>query len=130
MINHLSPHRNAAPPITKLGVKSLRDDPVFDIPSTFYDENPSRSPQSLKADNKIKDMYMSYDFKLELDDNTPDTGTGGGQNVGFDAKSEYKKFQENLDQKQKDQWKLYYTPRSEEFFEKHLSGKALEAEKY
>jgi len=41
------------------------------------------------ADNLIKDLYLSFDLKINLG-NEKDTGTGGGKNFpDFDAKKEY-----------------------------------------
>ena len=74
-------------------------------------------------------MYLSYDFKLDLD-GKPDTGTGGGKNVQFDAAAEYQKFLGILEPIQKKNWTDYYTPRSQKFWENGFTGADLEKEKY
>ncbi|MBN1542393.1 sulfatase [candidate division KSB1 bacterium] len=126
LVHHKAPHRNWMP-----NSKHLKafDDRVFPIPETLADDYADR-PAAEKADMRIADMYLSYDFKLQKGYYDQETGTGGNAEFAGRIEESWQATLDQLTEEQRKAWDAHYEPMSEEFKKTDLSGRELQEWKY
>jgi len=72
-----APQRNFAPPLSELDKFPTLE---FPYPHSFFEYlNSGTNSSRRNADNLVKDLYLSFDLKINLG-NKNETGTGGGKN--------------------------------------------------
>lgn len=143
MYHQKAPHRNWMPNVKHL---DLYKGDTLPIPNNFFDDYTTRTSAAKIQDLAIKDMYMSFDMKLDpasfLDsgvttftdktgqthryDNEPGTGGSATWDPVFNWKYSY----DRLSAEQKKEWDAHYKPISDEFYKSTYSEKELAEWKY
>jgi arylsulfatase A-like enzyme len=126
IVNVNAPHRNWMPNIKHL--EAFRDTEL-PLPETFYDDYATRLAAA-RADMRINDMYLSYDFKLQKGFYEKETGTGGNLEYAADIENNWKGTYERLTEEQRKAWDAHYNVENEKFRKENLSGKELLQWKY
>lgn len=124
MVHHKAPHRNWMPDSVHLAL----GEQTYPLPENFYDDYENR-PAAAQQDQSIKDMFMSFDMKLEPSTVPVETGSGGAQDNSNIA-SNWQGLYDRLTNEQKEYWDAYYNPITEDFHNQSLSGKDLVEWKY
>lgn len=125
MVNEKAPHRNWMPDTSHLH----RDgDSDLVMPGNFFDDYAGRSRAASEQDMEVRNMYLSYDMKLNLPDDEPETGTGGS--ARFDAKKGWKNTYDRLNEAQREAWDNYYKPIADAFYASRPAGQQLAEWKY
>ncbi len=125
MVHEKAPHRNWMPNVKHL---ELYKDDTLPLPYNFHDDYEGRGSAAREQDLEVKDMYMSFDMKLDPESITEETGTGGS--ATWDAVENWKQSYARLTEEQKKAWDEHYQPLSQEFYESNLSGEKLDEWKY
>ena len=126
LVHHKAPHRNWMPEPDHFGAFDSKEIP---LPETFYDDYKTRKAAA-EADMRVSDMYISFDLKLNEGCYDRETGTGGNAAFAKNAPRNWMNTLNNLTEKQRKAWDLYYDKINEDFKKQHLSGKALLKWKY
>jgi arylsulfatase A-like enzyme len=127
MYQQKAPHRNWMPNIKHL---DLYKDEKIPMPANFFDNYKNRSRAPKEQDLSVKDMYMSFDMKLDPTTFADSTETGSGGSKGYDAINSWKNVYNRMTDAQKKEWDAYYKPLSEEFYNSEYSEKELAEWKY
>ncbi len=143
MYHQKAPHRNWMPNIKHL---HLYKEDTLPLPDNFYDDYSNRSDAAKEQDLEIKNMFLSFDMKLNpasfLDSGetkfTDKTGTnhqyskesGTGGSTTWDPVFNWKYSYDRLSEEQKKEWNAHYEPISKEFYESNYSEKELAEWKY
>jgi arylsulfatase A-like enzyme len=127
MYQQKAPHRNWMPNVKHL---HLFKDTIFPIPENFFDLYETRSRAPKEQDLSVKDMYMSFDMKLDPNTFADSTETGSGGSKGYDAINSWKNVYNRMTETQKKEWDAYYQPLSEEFYDTDYSDQELAEWKY
>lgn len=125
MLHEKAPHRNWMPNVKHLG---LYKDDTLPIPDNFFDDYEHMGTAAREQDLEVRNMYMSFDMKIDPDMLREETGTGGSST--WDSKNSWINAYNRLTEEQKKEWDNYYQPISKEFYESNLKGKALDEWKY
>ncbi|MFP4546847.1 MAG: sulfatase [Fidelibacterota bacterium] len=123
LVHHKAPHRNWMPPLEYLEKFKNKE---FPIPKTLFDDYQTRRETAGHADMRIKDMWLTFDLKLNPKNYDKQTGTGGLKKV-TEPRINYTK---NLSPEQLKIWNNHYNKISEEFEKAKLDGKNLLEWKY
>ena len=121
---HKAPHRNWMPDAKHLHMYDSVDIP---IPETFFDDYSTRSDAAREQDMEIKNMYTSFDLKVEPREG--DKHYSGGKE-SFTSQKYWKEIYNSLTDEQREAWDTEYGPVSEEFRRLNLSGDELAKWKY
>lgn len=143
MYHQKAPHRNWMPNVKHL---DLYKGDTLPIPDNFFDAYKNRSKAAKEQDLEIKNMYMSFDMKLDpesfLDSAnqkwTDKSGTeysyarepGTGGSKTWDPVYNWKYSYDRMTAAQKKDWDEHYNPISEEFYQSSYTGKELAEWKY
>lgn len=127
MYHQKAPHRNWMPNVKHL---HLYKDEKLPIPDNFFDQYETRSRAAKEQDLEVKDMYMSFDMKLDPTTFIDSTETGSGGSKGYDAINSWKNVYNRMTENQKKEWDDYYKPLSDEFYHSSYSDKELAEWKY
>jgi arylsulfatase A-like enzyme len=119
-----APHRNWMPNLKHLG---LLDTVQFPVPDSFFDDYNTRSDAAREQDMEVKNMFHSYDLKLNLPEGARDPGTGGHHGGGERLWAE---DMERFTTNQKKLWDDYYKPISDAFYRQEMTGTTLDEWKY
>lgn len=120
--NHKAPHRSWMPDTTDL---YLFEDKEFPLPDNFFDNYEGRKAAE-EADMRIKDMFYSWDMKLQPGQYDVESEKGGSGPEDFDYIEKYAKAWLNrMTPEQRKAWDDYYLPRNNVFTELGLEGKEL-----
>ena len=143
MYQQKAPHRNWMPNVKHL---DLFANDTLPIPDNFHDDYDHRSDAASEQDLEVKNMYMSFDMKLdpnsflkndsaEFKDRTGseykypnETGKGGSKT--WDPVFNWKYSYDRLSAEQKKEWDEHYKPISDEFYQSSYSEKELAEWKY
>ena len=127
MYQQKAPHRNWMPNIKHL---ELFKNDTLPIPDNFFDDYDTRSSAAKGQDLEVKNMYMSFDMKLDPKtfQNSTENGTGGSKT--WDAINSWKNAYKRMSETQKLEWDKHYKPLSEEFYNSSYSEKELAEWKY
>ena len=142
MYHQKAPHRNWMPNVKHL---DLYKGDTLPIPDNFFDDYNNRSKAAKEQDLEVKNMYMSFDMKLNPDSflngrdsfidysgtkhkYKKETGTGGSET--WDPVFNWKHSYDRLSAEQKKEWDKHYQPISEEFYNSSYSDKELAKWKY
>jgi arylsulfatase A-like enzyme len=126
LIHNKAPHRNWMPDSTHMDMFTGRDIP---LPETFFDDYSTRSAAAKEQDLEIRDMFLSYDLKLQPRYFEEETGTGGGPE-NFDAVPIWEDIYSSLTPHQQKIWDAHYDSVGQSFQERNLDGKELALWKY
>ena len=127
MYHQKAPHRNWMPNVKHL---HLYKGKTLPIPDNFFDKYENRSTAAKEQDLEVKDMYMSFDMKLDPKDFADSTETGSGGSETWDAINSWKAVYKRMDSVQKTEWDAYYKPLSDEFYNSSYSEKEMAEWKY
>ncbi len=127
MYQQKAPHRNWMPNIKHL---DLYKDEKIPLPKNFHDKYATRSRAPKEQDLSVKDMYMSFDMKLDPNTFADSTETGSGGSKGYDAINSWKNVYNRMSEAQKEAWDAYYKPLSNEFYNSNYTEKELAEWKY
>jgi arylsulfatase A-like enzyme len=127
MYHQKAPHRNWMPNVKHL---DLYKGDTLPIPDNFFDAYENRTRAAKEQDLEIKDMFMSFDMKLDPGTFADSTETGTGGNNKWDAVESWKASYNRMTAEQKVTWDKYYKPISEEFYKSSYSEKELTEWKY
>ncbi|MFT6715946.1 MAG: arylsulfatase A-like enzyme [Saprospiraceae bacterium] len=127
MYHQKAPHRNWMPNVKHLDL--YRGD-TLPIPDNFFDAYENRSNAAKEQDLEVKDMYMSFDMKLDPGTFADSTETGTGGSATWDAINSWKNSYNRMTAEQKTTWDKYYKPMSKEFYTSSYSEKELAEWKY
>jgi len=125
MLHQKAPHRNWMPNIKDL---DLYKDDTLPLPDNFHDDYQGRGNAAKEQDLEVKDLYMSFDMKL--DPNSPIIESGTGGSATWNAIDNWKAAYSRLNEEQKKVWDAHYQPLSQEFYESDLTGKKLSEWKF
>lgn len=124
-VHQKAPHRNWMPDTTHFDLFNDRDVPM---PSSFYDDYEGRSRAAREQDMRVEDMWLGYDLKLFLNEESDETGTGGKKTT--DRPLRIEPSLQRLNVAQRKSWDGYYRPISEAFYREKPEGTALSKWKY
>lgn len=124
LVQYKAPHRNFMPPLKYL--KEIEKN-TYPLPETFWDDYETREQTAGEADMRIADMFLSLDMKLNPEDYSEQTGSGGAGSVNPNPKTHYKNM---LTIEQLKIWEQHYDSISAAFKTQNLTGKELEIWKY
>ncbi len=127
MYHQKAPHRNWMPNVKHL---DLYKDTTFPMPANFYDQYANRSRAAKEQDLEVKNMYMSFDMKLDPSTFADSTETGSGGSKGYDAINSWKNVYNRMTPDQKKKWDAYYKPLSDEYYQSNYSEKEIAEWKY
>lgn len=122
MYHQKAPHRNWMPNIKHL---DLYKNDNLPIPDNYFDNYNTRTKAAKEQDLEVKDMYMSFDMKLDLNTFNNATETGSGGKKGFDAINSWKNSYNRMTETQKQSWDKFYKPMTEEFYKSKFDDKQL-----
>jgi len=125
MLHQKAPHRNWMPNVKDL---DLYKNDTIAMPDNFHDDYEGRGSAAREQDLEVKDMYMSFDMKLDPSSNITETGTGGSST--WNAIENWKSAYGRLNEEQKKAWDEHYQPLSKKFYDSNLNGKELDEWKY
>lgn len=127
LLNQKAPHRNWMPDAKYF---SLYDSIDVPIPDNFFDDYNSRSRAAKEQDLEVRNMYLSYDLKLFLEEGAEETGTGGSLRFMKLAQEAWSRDINRMTREQREAWKTYYKPISDAFYKNKPEGRKLEEWKY
>ncbi len=120
--NHKAPHRSWMPDTTDL---YLFEDKEFPLPHNFFDNYDGRKAAG-EADMRIKDMFYTWDMKLQPGQYEQESEKGGSGPRNFDYIEEFAEaWLSRMTPEQREAWDEYYLPRNNVFTELGLEGKEL-----
>jgi arylsulfatase A-like enzyme len=120
--NHKAPHRSWMPDTTDL---YLFEDKEFPLPHNFFDNYDGRKAAG-EADMRIKDMFYTWDMKLQPGQYEQESEKGGSGPRDFDYIEEFAEaWLSRMTPEQREAWDEYYLPRNNVFTELGLEGKEL-----
>jgi len=114
LYSHKAPHRNWMPWVGDLGGQFLEE---LDPPESF-DDGFERRTAAADADMKIRDMFLSWDMKLQPEEYTQEVGSGGGvgrEHAREDAVQMWQDAYGRMSQEQKAEWDKYYRKKNAEY---------------
>lgn len=122
LYHHKAPHRTWMPDTTDL---YLFEDKKFPLPETFFDDYKGRKAAE-EADMRIKDMFFSWDMKLQTGQYEKESEKGGSGPQYYDIIEKMaKEWLDRMTPEQRKAWDNYYLPRNNVFTELELAGKEL-----
>jgi len=127
MYHQKAPHRNWMPNVKHLDL--YKNDTLL-IPDNFFDTYENRASAAKEQDLEIRNMYMSFDMKLDPSTFADSTETGTGGSATWDPVKSWKHSYSRMSEHQKAEWDKYYKPISEEFYTSSYSEKELAEWKY
>ncbi len=127
MYHQKAPHRNWMPNVKHLG---LYKGDTLPIPKNFFDAYENRASAAKVQDLEVKNMYMSFDMKLDPNTFQDSTENGTGGSKTWDAVNSWKNSYARMTAEQKKDWDEHYKPISKEFYESSYSDKELAEWKY
>ncbi len=107
LYHHKAPHRNWMPPVEGLDLDAVAK---VEPPETFDDTFEGR-PAAAQADASVKDMFLSYDMKLQPGAFDNETGTGGGRDQAGSlalATEAWRADYARLTPEQREKWDAFY----------------------
>ena len=127
MLHQKAPHRNWMPDAKYF---HLFDSDTLPMPDNYFDDYATRSLAAKQQDMEVRNLYLSYDLKLYLNEGEEDPGSGGSERFAQQAKEAWEHSLNRLTREQREAWDSYYKPISDEFYRNKLTGKKLEQWKY
>ena len=129
MYQQKAPHRNWMPNVKHL---DLFKNDTIPMPENFYDDYTTRSKATSEQDLEIKNMYLSFDMKLDPKTFADSTETGTGGSLTWDAINSWKNSYNRMTNEQKKKWDQHYNPISDFYYtnKDSLSPKQLAEWKY
>jgi len=125
LYHHKAPHRSWMPDTTDF---FMFEDVEFPIPQNFFDDYKGR-PAAEEADMRIKDMFYSWDMKLQPGQFEKESTLGGSKGSSDfttkDVENINNQWFIRMTPEQRKAWDDYYLPRNNVFTELNLSGKEL-----
>ncbi len=122
LYHHKAPHRSWMPDTTDL---YLFEDVEFPLPDNFFDDYEGRKAAE-EADMRIKDMFYTWDMKLQPGQYEKESEKGGSGPKHFDIIEKMaEEWLGRMTPEQRKAWDDYYLPRNNVFTELNLSGKEL-----
>jgi arylsulfatase A-like enzyme len=119
--NHKAPHRSWMPDTTDLYAFEGKE---FPLPDNFFDTYEGRKAAEA-ADMRIRDMYFTWDMKLQPGQYEKESKKGGGP-IGFGGVEEIAEgWLARMSPEQRKAWDDYYLPRGNVFTELKLEGDEL-----
>ncbi len=127
LLHQKAPHRNWMPDAKHF---SLYDTVDIPIPDNFFDDYAGRSRAAKEQDLEVRNMYLTYDLKLYLEEGESETGSGGSQRFKLQAEKAWERDLQRLTREQREAWESYYRPISDAFYKDKPEGRKLEEWKY
>lgn len=127
MYNQKAPHRNWMPNVKHLDTAQVED---FPIPDNFFDNYETRTRAAKEQDLEVKNMYMSFDMKLDPNTFEDSTETGSGGSINYDAINSWKNSYNQMSDEDKKKWDEYYKPLSYKFYSSNFTEEELAKWKY
>jgi uncharacterized sulfatase len=127
LLHQKAPHRNWMPEPKHFTMFDSADVPM---PDNFFDDYAGRSRAAKEQDLEVRNMYLTYDLKLFLEEGESETGSGGSQKFKLQAEDAWKRDLKRMTNEQREAWMKYYKPISDAFYKNPPSGKDLEKWKY
>ena len=127
MYHQKAPHRNWMPNVKHL---DLYKNDTLPLPDNFYDDYKNRGSAAKEQDMEIKNMYMSFDMKLDPNTFVDSTETGTGGSKTWDAVYDWNYSYNQMSEEQKKEWNKHYQPISKAFYESSYSDSAFAEWKY
>ncbi|MFW5658316.1 MAG: sulfatase [Bacteroidota bacterium] len=122
LYHHKAPHRTWMPDTADL---RLFEDKEFPLPDNFFDDYEGRKAAK-EADMRIKDMFYSWDMKLQPGQYEEESEKGGSGPKHYDfIESMAERWLGRMTPEQRKAWDNYYLPRNNVFTELDLKGKEL-----
>jgi len=104
MMSLRAPQRNSASPLADLDFFGKKTN--FTVPASFFTTYTNVSWTSTHADNRVADLYRSWDLKVNLDSTDKVVGTGGG--LFKNSTTAYTTWLKTLNANQTKTWNDYY----------------------
>jgi arylsulfatase A-like enzyme len=124
LLYHKAPHRNWMPDVRHLGL--FRED--LPLPATYFDDYATRSSAPGRSDMRVKDLWYSFDMKLQPRFYEKEDGTGGME--GFNPVKSWENTYLRFTPEQKTAWDAHYDSIGARFADAGLSGRELAVWKY
>nr|AOR51187.1 sulfatase [uncultured bacterium pAM1] len=127
LVHQKAPHRNWMPEPKHFSLFDTVDVPM---PENFFDDYAGRSRAAKEQDLEVRNMYLTYDLKLFLEEGEAETGSGGSPSFKLQAEAAWKRDIQRMTNEQREAWISYYKPISDAFYKDPPTGKNLDRWKY
>jgi len=114
LYSHKAPHRNWMPWVDDLGQNFVGE---LEPPDTFSDSF-DRRPAAAEADMRVRDMFLSWDMKLQPDEYPKETGIGGGggrDGVNEEVAQMWQDAYLGMTPEQRAKWDSFYSSKNAEY---------------
>ena len=119
LVHHKAPHRNWMPALRHLNALADLEIPA---PATLEDDYAGREETAGHADMRVRDMYLSFDFKLHPWAYAEETGTGGSARFAEKVEASWKATYDRFTPEQRAVWDAHYDRVNAEFKDLEAQG--------
>ena len=127
MYQQKAPHRNWMPNVKHL---ELFKDDTIPLPNNFFDDYTTRSAAAKEQDMEVKNMFLSFDMKLNPNTLADSTETGTGGSATWPPIPSWKHSYSLMSDSERVIWDNHYNPIAEEYYNKDFSPEELAKWKY